>query len=203
MLRHRREAASVRFERVRGDNHTSKFDLTVDAVPSGAGLAQSGLVVPEMQLTHELSVAGYMNYIRTWTTLSANRDIIHNYDAEMALASTPAALVDRMNLLLFSGTKPDALKTQITAAVTSRVIPAPVYATGGASSGFTKIADENGDFVVTGTQTVRYGAGTMFVTKVVTGAGQCTNTFFGSDPAVGTAKACEVMTAAFVVFGTG
>ena len=33
-------------------------------VPSGQGLAQAGLVVPEMQLTHELSVAGYMNYIR-------------------------------------------------------------------------------------------------------------------------------------------
>ena len=33
-------------------------------VPSGKGLSDAGLVVPEMQLTHELSVAGYMNYIR-------------------------------------------------------------------------------------------------------------------------------------------
>jgi len=95
-------------------------------VPSGAGLAQAGLVVPEMQLTHELSVAGYMNYIRTWTQLDANRDIQHDYAAELALAATPADLVERMNLLLFGGTLPDALRAQIVAAVTSRAIPAPV-----------------------------------------------------------------------------
>ena len=49
-----------------------------------------------------------MNYIRGWTQLSTTRDIRHNYDTEMALASTPSALVDRMNFLLFGGTMTDA-----------------------------------------------------------------------------------------------
>ena len=172
-------------------------------VPTSKAITDAKLVVPEMQLATDVSVAGYMNYVRTWTQLNATRDIQHKYDAEIALASNPAALVDRLNLLLFAGTMPDALKTQLTAAVTSRTIPAPVYPAGGAASGFTKIADENGDFTVTGTQTVRYGAGMSFVSKSVTGPGQCTNAFFGSDPAVGIAKVCEVMTAAPAAAASG
>ncbi|HZV93537.1 MAG TPA: hypothetical protein VFF72_09985, partial [Caldimonas sp.] len=76
----------------------------------------------------------YMNYIRSWTTLDATRDIQQDYSAEKALAETPDALVDRMNLLLFSGAMPDALKTQISAAVASRVIPGPTYPSGTAAS---------------------------------------------------------------------
>ena len=121
-------------------NQTPMFAPTVfnffrpGYVPSGAGLAQSGLVAPEMQLTHELSVAGYMNYIRTWTQLDANRDIQHDYTAELALAASPADLVERMNLLLFGGTMPDALRTQLVAAVTSRAIPAAVLPPAGPAS---------------------------------------------------------------------
>ena len=92
------------------------------------------LVVPEMQIATDVSVAGYMNYIRAWTQLNATRDIMHKYDAEMALADTPAALVDRMNLLLFHGTMPATLKTQIETAVASRVIPGPAYPPGTAAS---------------------------------------------------------------------
>ena len=55
------------------------------------------------------------------------RDIRQDYTAEKAIASDPAALVERMNLLLFYGQMPGALKTQIVAAVTSRAIPAAVY----------------------------------------------------------------------------
>jgi len=124
-------------------NQTPMFAPTVfnffrpGYVPSGAGLSQAGLVVPEMQLTHELSVAGYMNYIRTWTSIDTTRDIQQDYSAEIALAATPADLVERMNLLLFSGTMPDALRTQITAAVTSRAIPAPTLPPGTPASGVT------------------------------------------------------------------
>ena len=114
-------------------NQTPMFAPTVfnyfrpGYVPTSAAITSANLVVPELQITHELSVAGYMNYIRGWTTLSAARDIQQKYDTEVTLAATPSALVDRMNLLLFSGTMPDTLKTQITTAVGSRVIPAPVY----------------------------------------------------------------------------
>jgi len=166
-------------------------------VPTSQTLMTQNLVVPELQITNDVSVAGYMNYIRTWTQLNTGRDIQHTYDAEMALATTPAALVDRMNLLLFSGTMPDTLKTQLVSAVTSRTIPAPVYSSTNTTGGtLSKIADEGGSFTVTGTGTVRFGAGTMFVERSVTGTGQCTNEFFGSDPAVGTAKSCFLFTPA-------
>ena len=114
-------------------NQTPMFAPTVfnffrpGYVPTSKAITDANLVVPEMQITHVLSVAGYMNYIRGWTALDKTRDIQHKYDTELTLAATPAALVDRMNLLLFSGTMPDTLKTQITTAVASRVIPAPVF----------------------------------------------------------------------------
>jgi hypothetical protein len=76
-----------------------------------------------------------MNYIRAWTQLDANRDIQQDYRAELALAATPADLVERMNLLLFGGTMPEALRTQIVAAVTSRAIPAAVLPPGTPASG--------------------------------------------------------------------
>ena len=164
-------------------------------VPTSKAITDAGLVVPELQITHDISVAGYMNYIRTWTTLNNTRDIQHKYDAEVALATTPPELVERMNLLLFHGTMPDTLKTQIVTAVSSRVLPVPTYTTTATTGGtLTKIADEGGAFTVTGTGTVRYGAGMTFVERSVTGAGTCNTAFFGSDPIVGTVKSCYLFT---------
>ncbi|MEP7301922.1 MAG: DUF1800 family protein [Caldimonas sp.] len=183
-------------------NQTPMFAPTVfnffrpGYVPTSKAITDANLVAPELQITHDLSVAGYMNYIRAWTPIDKTRDIQHNYDAELAVAGSTTELVDRMNLLLFSGTMPDTLKSQIATAVSSRVVPAPVYAvtptSGGVSS---KIADEGGNFSVTGTGTVRYGAGITFIEKTVSGAGQCNTTFFGGDPVVGTVKACYLYVA--------
>ncbi len=104
-------------------------------VPSSRPIADAGLVAPELQIVHDVSVAGYMNYLRgTIIPLNATRDIQQDYSAEMSLAATPAELVERMNLLLFYGQMPDALRTQLTAAVTSRAVPAPVYPASSASS---------------------------------------------------------------------
>jgi hypothetical protein len=58
---------------------------------------------------------------------------------------------------------------------------------------WTQVAVEGGDFTVSGTQTVRYGAGASWITKSVSGAGVCSNTFFGSDPVFGVAKVCELL----------
>jgi len=99
-------------------------------VPSSKPIADAGLVAPEFQIVHDVSVAGYMNYLRSIVTLNVDRDIQQDYAAEIALADKPAELVERMNLLLFAGTLPDALRTQLVAAVTSRAIPAPTFATG-------------------------------------------------------------------------
>ncbi len=94
-------------------------------VPSSQSIADAGLVAPEFQIVHDVSVAGYMNYMRGLVTINATRDIQQDYSAELALAETPAELVERMNLLLFYGQMPDALRDQLVAAVTSRAIPAP------------------------------------------------------------------------------
>ena len=96
-------------------------------VPTSQSITSAHLVAPELQITHDVSVAGYMNYIKEWITVKPDRDLRQDYSAELALAETPDALVERMNLLLFSGQLPDALRAQIVAAVVSRVIPAPVY----------------------------------------------------------------------------
>ncbi len=57
---------------------------------------------------------------------------------------------------------------------------------------WTRIAIEYQPFAVSGTQTVRYGSGSSWTQRSVTGAGQCTNTFFGNDPLFGVAKECQV-----------
>src|SRR5205823_3888644 len=65
-----------------------------------------------------------------------------------------------------------------------------------ADGSWTQIAWENQSFSVSGTQTVRYGTNGAWITKTVTGSGQCSNAFFGSDPAYGIGKVCQVSSAA-------
>ena len=103
-------------------------------VPTSKAITDAKLVVPELQIVTDVSVAGYQNYIRAWTQLNDTRDIKHDYTAELALAETPTALVERMNLLLFAGTMPPGLRAQIESAVASRVIPGPAYPPGTAAS---------------------------------------------------------------------
>jgi len=67
--------------------------------------------------------------------------------------------------------------------------------------GWTKIADEGQAFAVSGTQTVRYGSGAYWITKTVTGGGDCTNAWFGTDPIVGIVKQCEVSGSAAPIAG--
>ncbi|MFC3833524.1 hypothetical protein [Deinococcus rufus] len=51
---------------------------------------------------------------------------------------------------------------------------------------------EGQKFSVDGTVSVRYGAGTAWRTRDVSGTGYCSSAWFGGDPAVGVAKRCEV-----------
>ena len=65
-----------------------------------------GLVAPEFQITHETTVTGYANFVTSTVErgLGWNADAIRaNYSAELALAGNPAALLDRLNLLLVAG----------------------------------------------------------------------------------------------------
>jgi Peptidase M66 len=61
---------------------------------------------------------------------------------------------------------------------------------------WTRIAGENQAFTVSGTQTVRYGSGSTWIQRTVTNGGQCSNTFFGSDPLFGVVKECQVSSSA-------
>ena len=63
----------------------------------------------------------------------------------------------------------------------------------GTTETWTPLASENQSFTTTGTQVVRFGnPWVAWVQKTITGAGQCTNAFFGSDPIQGVSKVCQV-----------
>ncbi len=92
--------------------------------PPNSAAATAGLVSPELQLANEVSVAGYLNYLRSnWLTVNAGRDLQLDFSAEVALADNPGALVDRLNLLLMSGQMNSALRTQVIDGITGRAIP--------------------------------------------------------------------------------
>lgn len=99
--------------------------------PGSTRLGTNNLLAPEFQTVDEVSTASWINVIQDWVnsglgntvTGFTGRDIQVNYSAEIALADNPSGLVDRMNLLLFSGQMSDALKTRINAAVTAVAIP--------------------------------------------------------------------------------
>lgn len=94
-------------------------------VPPNSAAASAKLVAPELQLSNEVSVAGYLNYIRSvWLPASPNRDIQLDFSAEAALADDAGKLVDRIDLLLMSGQMSDALRSEIIAGVNGRAIPA-------------------------------------------------------------------------------
>lgn len=63
-----------------------------------------------------------------------------------------------------------------------------------------QVAAEGQAFGVSGTRAVRYGIDSNWVVRTVSGSGDCSNTFFGSDPAYGTVKRCEAEAASEVIW---
>ena len=83
-------------------------------------IMQQGLVAPEFQITHETTVTGYANFITNlvdrghgWNETNLRGD----YNAELALAGNPAALMDRLNMLLVAGQMSAATRSTILTAV--------------------------------------------------------------------------------------
>ena len=70
---------------------------------------------------------------------------------------------------------------------------------------YAKVADESHIFNLNGTAVVRFGDATtnVWITKTVTGYGECTRDFFGGDPVKGTVKTCEAPTSTFIAATTG
>lgn len=85
----------------------------------------------------------------------------------------------------------------VTPPVTPPVVTPPPPPTPPAppAESWTKIAGEGQSFSVAAGTVVRYGAGSTWIQKTVSGAGACTNAFFGKDPAVGVTKQCQVQAA--------
>ena len=95
-------------------------------VPPNSALATAGLVAPEMQITSEPSVTGYLNFMQDAISggVAESRAVRADYSAELALAEQPAALLERVNLLLMSGHMSSRLRSKILPAITSIAIPA-------------------------------------------------------------------------------
>jgi uncharacterized protein (DUF1800 family) len=97
-------------------------------VPPNTRIAAANLAAPEMQITNEISVAGYLNFMMDVIPNgvgmgSGARDVQANYSEELALSSSPILLIDRINMLLLNGTMSSTLNSQILSAVNSVVIP--------------------------------------------------------------------------------
>ncbi len=99
--------------------------FTPGYIPPGTSISAAGLVAPEMEMTDVTTVVGFLNYMQNaiGATATQGPDIFSNYETEMTLASTPDALVARINLLLMAGEMDSNLQSLITGAVSA--IPAP------------------------------------------------------------------------------
>jgi uncharacterized protein (DUF1800 family) len=87
--------------------------------PPGEVLNQ-GLVAPEFQITHDTTVTGYANFVANTVERGHGYNdgaIRGNYAAELPLSSNPAALMDRLNLLLTAGRMTPATRQSIINAI--------------------------------------------------------------------------------------
>ena len=96
-------------------------------VPPNTSIAQAKLVAPEMQTTHEISVAGWINVMRNLVPNGfgnnppneSRRDVQPDYADELAVADDAQALVDRVALLLTADRMPAAMRSQLVTAINS------------------------------------------------------------------------------------
>lgn len=76
-----------------------------DYAPPGV-VSQRGLVAPEFQIAHDTTVSGYARFMLNVIPDGygdGRNAIAADYSTELGLATTPDALLDRLNLLLMAG----------------------------------------------------------------------------------------------------
>lgn len=102
-------------------------------VPPGSNASTAGLVAPELQILHETTAAGYVNFMRDaiwagigyrgYDGLAAKNDVQLEFNTEssptMALADDPSRLVESINQKLMYGTMPSTLKSNIISAIST------------------------------------------------------------------------------------
>jgi uncharacterized protein (DUF1800 family) len=98
-------------------------------VPPNSEIATQGLVGPEFQIAHEVSVATYANTMQNWVPnglgsvpsgsgLTGN-DVRPQYTAARGMAGNVDQLIDHVNLMLTYNTMSSATRTTIRTAVNS------------------------------------------------------------------------------------
>lgn len=94
--------------------------------PPNTKIGNANLVAPEMQIVDEVTVAGYANTMQNVINagIGIGNDVRGNLTAEIALANDPAALVDRMNIMLLHGAMSAGLRQRLIDSVTGVTIPA-------------------------------------------------------------------------------
>ncbi|MBX9797562.1 DUF1800 family protein [Sphingomonas sp.] len=87
--------------------------------PPNTSFSANNLVAPEFQITNELSVIAYVNYMQAAIQNGIGNDVRADYAEVVALATDSTALVDRVNLLLAANQLSAATVGAIRAAVDS------------------------------------------------------------------------------------
>lgn len=98
-------------------------------LPPNSASGDAGMVVPELQIANEVSMAGYANFVAyalsnglpLWGT--SKGDIKPDYAPLMALATTPSELAERINAKLLNGQMSDTLKAAIANGVLTITVP--------------------------------------------------------------------------------
>jgi hypothetical protein len=92
-------------------------------VPPGSAIATAGLVAPELQINTESQVTAYLNFMSDLVENGygdyGSRDVICSYATEVALASNPVALIDRVDLLLTGQRLSSATRSAMRTAIES------------------------------------------------------------------------------------
>ena len=92
-------------------------------VPPNTAIGAAGLMAPELQITNESSVAGYLNTMQVIST--GARDIKPEHSAELALVDNPASLLARVELLLAASQLSAASRDTIVQALTAMPVATP------------------------------------------------------------------------------
>ena len=88
-------------------------------VPQNSETASAGLVAPEMQITNETSVAGYVNFIERFINgqIWLANDVKASYADQLPVAHDTQALIDQLDLLLTAGQLSDDTRSTIAGAL--------------------------------------------------------------------------------------
>lgn len=98
-------------------------------IPPNTALGEANLSAPEMQITNEISIIGYLHCMMdvipngVGIPFNGRQDVRADYSSELALATDPGQLLNRIDLLLTHGQMPESLRSQILQALNSVTIP--------------------------------------------------------------------------------